>query len=406
YSMMDKDKHPTSNTIQVLSPARKQSQSVPTPIHDTVYISAMNTKRTEPKNTVIDDKIGFAFAVVGIIIVVTLVALILLRRCRRHAAAKRDADSEKFQPDKTPDFMTVRKVPQSPRRSLLSVNHLLPNWSLHRRSSKAVPVAVKAESQQSGTLDGGLACNEVTLPKSPQAGQAKPVHDLHGSAIEAVSCVRKTSSLYDTANTDGSTSHTAPEPTASSLVRTGSSTPSKSPPAAPKSAPISERAIDPPKSNVHRVCHSFKPSRGGELALNVGDLARLLHEYDDGWAVASRLGHPGRGLVPRLCLSTEAVRPRGFRGRTRPELSEKPSTHRYKDRNYPQGPGQRQLTPSCRPILPQLMPPQVSSQIDPGSSAIPDPRLMNPEEYSRLVEPLPQQRAKAARRPCPQVSGL
>lgn len=36
-------------------------------------------------------------------------------------------------------------------------------------------------------------------------------------------------------------------------------------------------------SPVHRVQMDFKPSMGDELELRVGQLVRLLHEYDDGW---------------------------------------------------------------------------------------------------------------------------
>lgn len=35
--------------------------------------------------------------------------------------------------------------------------------------------------------------------------------------------------------------------------------------------------------NVHRVQMDFNPSMEDELALQAGQLVRLLHEYDDGW---------------------------------------------------------------------------------------------------------------------------
>lgn len=42
-------------------------------------------------------------------------------------------------------------------------------------------------------------------------------------------------------------------------------------------------AIGPGPSNVHRVQMDFNPSMDDELELRVGQLVRLLHEYDDGW---------------------------------------------------------------------------------------------------------------------------
>ena len=39
----------------------------------------------------------------------------------------------------------------------------------------------------------------------------------------------------------------------------------------------------PPAGNVHRVQLDFKPSMNDEIELRVGQLVRVLHEYDDGW---------------------------------------------------------------------------------------------------------------------------
>lgn len=41
--------------------------------------------------------------------------------------------------------------------------------------------------------------------------------------------------------------------------------------------------FSPGQSNVHRVQMDFTPSMDDELELRVGQLVRLLHEYDDGW---------------------------------------------------------------------------------------------------------------------------
>ncbi|KAI4200354.1 MAG: hypothetical protein LQ350_004002 [Teloschistes chrysophthalmus] len=66
----------------------------------------------------------------------------------------------------------------------------------------------------------------------------------------------------------------------------------------------------PPPSNVHRVQLDFKPSMEDELGLRAGQLVRLLHEYDDGWALCIRLDRSQQGVAPRTCLSARPVKPR------------------------------------------------------------------------------------------------
>ncbi|RAL66285.1 hypothetical protein DID88_005955 [Monilinia fructigena] len=66
----------------------------------------------------------------------------------------------------------------------------------------------------------------------------------------------------------------------------------------------------PPNTTVHRVQLDFAPSMDDELELKAGQLIRILHEYDDGWALCIRLDRSKQGVVPRTCLSTRPVKPR------------------------------------------------------------------------------------------------
>lgn len=66
----------------------------------------------------------------------------------------------------------------------------------------------------------------------------------------------------------------------------------------------------PQHSTVHRVQLDFKPTLEDEMELKAGQLVRLLHEYDDGWALVIRLDRSEQGVVPRTCLSTRPVKPR------------------------------------------------------------------------------------------------
>ncbi|KAM0343973.1 hypothetical protein ACHAPU_008031 [Fusarium lateritium] len=74
----------------------------------------------------------------------------------------------------------------------------------------------------------------------------------------------------------------------------------------------------PANSAVHRIQLDFKPTMDDELELRAGDLVRLLHEYDDGWALCIRLDRSRQGVVPRTCLSTRPVKPRPAQNGPRP----------------------------------------------------------------------------------------
>jgi cbb3-type cytochrome oxidase subunit 3 len=67
-------------------------------------------------------------------------------------------------------------------------------------------------------------------------------------------------------------------------------------------------------SNVHRVQLDFKPSMDDELELKAGQLVRMLHEYDDGWALCIRLDRSQQGVAPRTCLSPKPCKPRPAAG--------------------------------------------------------------------------------------------
>ncbi|KAK9450443.1 uncharacterized protein V1518DRAFT_413856 [Limtongia smithiae] len=67
-------------------------------------------------------------------------------------------------------------------------------------------------------------------------------------------------------------------------------------------------------SNVHRTILDYVPTMHDELALKEGQLVRILHEYDDGWALCVKLDRSAQGVCPRSCLSARALRPRPKRG--------------------------------------------------------------------------------------------
>lgn len=89
--------------------------------------------------------------------------------------------------------------------------------------------------------------------------------------------------------------------------------------ASPASSTFSEAPSTPggtpgPQMLVFRVQMDFKPSMGDELELKSGELVRLMHEYDDGWALCSRMDRSQQGVCPRTCLSQRPVKPRPRNG--------------------------------------------------------------------------------------------
>ncbi|KAH0537723.1 hypothetical protein FGG08_005530 [Glutinoglossum americanum] len=118
-----------------------------------------------------------------------------------------------------------------------------------------------------------------------------------------------------------------------------------------------------PNPPVHRVQLDFKPSMGDELGLRAGQLVRLLHEYDDGWALCIRLDRSQQGVCPRTCLSKQPVKPRPNSPRSGPSPAMRTS---------PQG----------RPMAPQVQPARPASPAGSARSLGPyagqQARPMNP----------------------------
>ncbi|KAF2157065.1 hypothetical protein K461DRAFT_10090 [Myriangium duriaei CBS 260.36] len=77
-------------------------------------------------------------------------------------------------------------------------------------------------------------------------------------------------------------------------------------------AAVSQQQTSPKsqQNNVHRVQLDFKPSMEDELELRAGQLVRILHEYDDGWALCVYMDRSKQGVAPRTCLSKMALKPR------------------------------------------------------------------------------------------------
>ncbi|KAF4551478.1 Hypothetical protein D9617_13g099780 [Elsinoe fawcettii] len=109
----------------------------------------------------------------------------------------------------------------------------------------------------------------------------------------------------------------------------------------------------PPKgpNNVHRVQLDFKPSMEDEIELRAGDVVRILHEYDDGWALCSYMDRSKQGVAPRTCLSKLPLKPRpaGPPPGMRPLRPESPNMRNF---SGPPAPGHRNMYPA--PLSPSM----------------------------------------------------
>ncbi|KAF3928529.1 hypothetical protein ABW21_db0204364 [Orbilia brochopaga] len=149
----------------------------------------------------------------------------------------------------------------------------------------------------------------------------------------------------------------------------------------------------PNSSPVHRVMVDFKPSMADELELHANEVVRLLHEYDDGWALCIRMDRSQQGVCPRTCLSPRPVKPRpppGSRpgppplqtGPSRGPGSAQPSPSPFSPVGRPQSPGFGSGSRPQSPRSPGFNRPPMSPKGMPG----PPRRPMGPD--SRPQSPM------------------
>ncbi|RAK98566.1 SH3 domain protein [Aspergillus ibericus CBS 121593] len=167
--------------------------------------------------------------------------------------------------------------------------------------------------------------------------------------------------------------------------------------AAPLAAPMGP---GPAPSNVHRVHMDFVPSMADEMELRAGDLVRLLHEYDDGWALCIRMDRSQQGVVPRSCLSS---RPLKLRPGPPPGAAPGPRGPSRMGPNGPMPAGPMTQTPrfypqDARPQSPAC-PMSPARPMSPANSGYPAPPQAQP--YQRPMSPAQLSQASRSFSPGP-----
>ncbi|PHH69902.1 hypothetical protein CDD80_6379 [Ophiocordyceps camponoti-rufipedis] len=315
---------PTSASVTATTESSLSSLLSPTPSSGSPSISAPTSSPTSGGRAAADfskgghgdghgasvgPKVGIAFGVMGGLAALGLLIFFVLKRRRKHAEKgyKLDDDDEKSRKGfgiSNPFDSSNGDNPGAPRISLRPVTQFLPNWNgLERRTSKGAAGA---------PLSSSSLGNQWDRPVNP--------FDNVPSTIAEEQSIRSFS-------TTSEGSHGSPHGVFAVAKPNRTSPPPGSVPLATSptgteysfSSITSEAAANGPRvSIVHRVQLDFKPTLEDEMELCVGELMRLLHEYDDGWCLVSRLNRSHQGVVPRTCLSTRPVKPRQPPGAPRP----------------------------------------------------------------------------------------
>ncbi|KAI0458603.1 hypothetical protein F5B21DRAFT_399079 [Xylaria acuta] len=315
-------------------------------------------------------KAGIAIGVLGGLLAVGLLIFFLFSKRRKQLEQQRAQDDEKvngaFAGGRTASIRSTRTSATAPRLSLRPVTQFNPTFN-ERRSSKGagLMLATAGAGPQTATREKGGSMWErpstahsnnpenpfndnaraysptKTRPSVPQEPPSNPFDspehvvgmaqttDLPatpttpptpGAGAVAVAAAAVGASTSTSLTRKASTRKEAPEPLDLTMpvgppsptgtdFSMNSVAPGQSPGPSKSAAAIAE-AGGPPSTAVHRVQLDFKPSMDDELELHAGHLVRILHEYDDGWALCIRLDRSRQGVVPRTCLSTRPVKPR------------------------------------------------------------------------------------------------
>ncbi|PSK46257.1 Ephexin-1 [Elsinoe australis] len=390
----------------------KQTAIVGTPVRatqsGTVSASASATPTQDSSNQGMSGgaKAGVAF---GVILGIALVAGIVFFVVRRKKQQKQEQESHDLDNEKNGfGFAPINNTPRNDNASNINANSRAPRLSL-RPVTQFLPGIGEPKVQEMTSATGGL--NSFLAPAPPT--------QQHKSSWER----RASNNPDDAANPFGSNAEridnhaadraaeNAPIPVPVTAAPVPAPNPFADKPASSRSispveeSPLASTANSPPKaeiataaavavgaapgstspkggaaSNVHRVQLDFKPSMEDELELRAGDVVRLLHEYDDGWALCSYMDRSKQGVTPRTCLSKLPLKPRpvgpppGMRPLGRPE------SPAHRNFSGPPSTGPRNMYPApLSPSMPNMNMPR-------GPNSPPNANRMRSRSQSQSVD--------------------
>ncbi|KAI1434485.1 hypothetical protein GGR50DRAFT_404862 [Xylaria sp. CBS 124048] len=449
--------------------------------------TATSTSRPSSSGTNTGMKAGIALGVIGGVLVVGLLIFFIFSKRKKQVEKRRPRDNEKVNGPPAGVYATPNVVVPdvaAPQLSLRPVTQFNPNFN-ERRSSKGAGLMLATAgatshnaAHQRSNMRERVPTSNVNSPQNPFSDSARPSSPAgNRSAVprqqasnpfdspEHVVGVAQTTDLHagpDASVTTGTGAVTVPTAAAAAAVAaaggaslarkesirkqapepldltiptnppspTGteysmqSLTPGQSPALSKSAAAIAE-AGGPASTAVHRVQLDFVPSMDDELELQAGHLVRILHEYDDGWALCIRLDRSQQGVVPRTCLSTRPVKPRPAGGPPASRNGGPPVNRPQGPRgagpnyppNYPQGRPESPMRPhngrpqspaQARPYSPaggRPMSPHTGHPASPsgGPPMNPGPRMQPPGPRAQSPGPRAQSPGPRAQSPGPRA---
>ncbi|KAI9666461.1 MAG: hypothetical protein M1821_004397 [Bathelium mastoideum] len=295
-------------------------------------------------------KAGLALGIIILIALIAGGAFFLYRRKKREdEAIQRLHDDEKMAepaaviPVREPSVRSTRTPTNAPRLSLRPLTQFSPNLGGGNRVSVGNKLELTSNpntaaqqprsmwerpGERSDAVDGSNPFGDhAASATAPVAGAA-----VAGAAAGAVAAKKsgdrrrssgvvpkplsiKSNNSQTSLASSGVSSVQSGAPSSANISEFHLGTASTASTAIPASVataavPPSLSAPSGPPSNVHRVQMEFKPSMEDELELRPGQLIRILHEYDDGWALCIRMDRSQQGVAPRTCLSKLPLKPR------------------------------------------------------------------------------------------------
>lgn len=360
--------------------------------------SSSSTSETSSEGMSTGGKIGLAVGILLLLGAVLSIILFCFKKRKAAAKAAEARDNEKY--DQVNRAASIRTTATAPRLSLRPITQFLPNLG-EKRSSRGnplaahlAPVAEPQEKQsawerpmtgQSNNRENPFGNHAETIPaQNPFGNHANidpvnasgpaivemPAEPMAAAAVAAAPVGLKRGASkrengpapMDFTKSGPFMGPPSPAGTEFSMSSEAPGTPVQTSSGAAIAAAggmsllsalrLSTDFIGPVNSAVHRVQLDFNPSMEDELELKQGQLIRVLHEYDDGWALCIRLDRSRQGVVPRTCLSTRPVKPRpmqnGPRGPPPPGMRGPPQQQR------PMSPGMngQRMAPNALQIRP------------------------------------------------------
>jgi hypothetical protein len=227
-------------------------------------------------------KAGIALVVIVAIGLLAGLAYFLIRK--KKAQQKQAIGMERLDDEKkgfmsqSPSTMAIPQPPPSTRSTATA-----PRISYRPTSQFSTSVLGDAEKAAAGAAAGVMGRNSD--PSNPFGIHAQTVES---QSRDVISPIPEERSLSPPVELQGSP---VPSPTAASFDLSSPATPG-----AQAKAEVGMASVVPvsalagaapgdgrPSNAVHSVQLEFKPSMDDELELKVGQIVRVLHEYDDGW---------------------------------------------------------------------------------------------------------------------------